>query len=419
MEIKITDFDHKGRGFGRYEGKSIFLNGGIIGDTVQAQIIESKKKFDIANITSIVEESKDRVASKCPYSTNCGGCDFLEYKYSMQKKWKREKVFANMQKIGGISQKVEETLGMENPFYYRNHIQLKVVDGKLGYYSKNSKELVEIKRCIIAEKEINEVIPILNNWKGLKSVDEIIIRQNHFGELMIILITKNEVKKINNLLSELLNFKLNSLFVNYRQNPRFRFGKTFKKIYGKDYIEDELFNLKYRLSPESFFQVNRTQTEKLYGTAMEYMDVQKNDVIMDLYSGIGSISLLMTDAKEVVGVEVVDAAVENARMNAKLNGKDNARFIAGRVEDAIDNLIAEGTKFNKIMLDPPRSGVDESVLEKIKELGPDKIVYISCNPSTQARDLKLLDGYVVEKIQPVDMFCNTVHVESVVLMSRK
>lgn len=418
MEIKITDFDHKGRGFGRYEGKSVFLDGGVIDDIVQAEIIESKKKFDIAKITKIIKESKDRVASKCPYSKNCGGCDFLEYRYDLQTKWKKEKVSSDMEKIGEVYQKVEETIEMQNPYYYRNQIQLKVIDGKLGYYSKNSKSSVEIKKCIIAEEQINKTIPILLNWSGLKSVEEIIIRQNYLGELMIILITKNDVKKINNLLNELLNLKLNSLFVNYRKNQKFRFGKEFKKIYGKDYLEDELFGLKFRLSPESFFQVNRTQTEKLYKTAIDYMDVKENDIIMDLYSGIGSISLLMAKAKEVVGVEVVEAAVKNARINAEINEINNTRFIAGKVENVIDKLINEGTKFNKIMLDPPRAGVEESVLEKIKELKPQRIVYISCNPTTQARDLKILKDYKIEKIQPVDMFCNTVHVECVVLMSK-
>lgn len=418
MEIKIIDFDHKGRGFGRYDGKSVFLDGGVIGDTVSFEVVESKKKFDVAKILDIVEESEDRVVSKCPYSKKCGGCDFLEYKYSMQKKWKRDNVSATMNKIGGIDTKVENTIGMENPFYYRNHIQLKVVDGKLGYFSKNSKTLVEVKRCIIAEKEINRAIEVLKNWKGLRSVDEIVIRQNKKAELMIVLITKNEVKKVNGLLSELLDLNLKSLFINYRKNERFRFGREFKKIYGEDYIEDELFGLKFRLSPESFFQVNRTQTEKLYNTAIEYMEIKPDDVIMDLYSGIGSISLLMTDAKEVVGVEVVEAAVENARQNSELNNKHNTRFIAGRVEDTIDSLIKEGTKFNKIMLDPPRAGVDETVIEKINEIMPERIVYISCNPSTQARDLKLFKGYKIEKIQPVDMFCNSVHCESVVLMTR-
>ncbi|MBL7575440.1 23S rRNA (uracil1939-C5)-methyltransferase [Peptoniphilus asaccharolyticus DSM 20463] len=418
MDVKIIDFDHKGRGFGRYEGKSLFLDGGVIGDTVSFEVTESKKKFDIGRITEIIEPSIDRVESKCPYSKKCGGCDFLEYKYSMQKKWKRDNVSATMQKIGGVDTKVEPTIGMENPFYYRNHIQLKVEDGKLGYYAKNSNTLVEVKRCLIAEKEMNKAIDVLRNWKDLKSVDEIVVRQNNVSELMIVLITKTEVKKVNGLLSELLDLNLKSLFINYRKNSRFRFGREFKKVYGEDYIEDELCGFKFRLSAESFFQVNRIQTEKLYKTAVNYMEIKPDDVVMDLYSGIGSISLLMTGAKEVVGVEVVGAAVENARQNSELNGKYNTRFIAGKVEDVIDKLVEEGTRFNKIMLDPPRAGVDESVIEKINELQPERIVYVSCNPSTQAKDLKLFKDYKVEKIQPVDMFCNSVHCECICQLSR-
>lgn len=418
MEIKVTDFDYKGRGFGRYNNKSVFLDGGIIGDTVEFEIVNSKHNFDIGHILKIKEQSKYRVESKCPYSSSCGGCDFLEYQYSEQKKWKTAKVENDMKKIGEINQKVEPILGSDNQYFYRNNIQLKVVDGKLGYYKKNSRDIVAIDRCIIAEEEINKAIEILKKWNGLNTVEEIVIRQNNKGELMIVLITKNEVKKINNLLNSLLELKLNSLFVNYRKNAKYRFGRDFKKIYGEDYLEDEILGIKLKLSPESFLQINRKQTEKLYSTAIEFMDIKPDDVIMDLYSGIGSISLLMNKAKKVVGVEVIEAAVDNARNNAELNMSKNTTFICGKVEDVIDKLVDEGTNFNKVMLDPPRAGVDEKVLTKINELNPERIVYISCNSSTQARDLKILKDYEIEKIQPVDMFINNVHVESIALLER-
>lgn len=420
MELKIIDFDYKGRGVAKQEKKTIFLNGGIIGDTVEAKITEDKKKFSVAEVTKILEYSKDRVPSKCRYSKDCGGCDFLEYKYNKQLEWKKKKVHSDISRIGGIETEIFDTAAMKNPYYYRNNIQLKVKDGKLGYYKKNSKELVEIEECIIAKKEINKVIQILKNWKGLSSVDTISLRENHLGQVMMVLITDREIKKLNSLLAEVIDGNI-SVFENKNTNKKFRFGKNFKKLYGEDYLEDEISKMKFKLSPRSFFQVNLEQTEVLYKTALDYLELNEADRVLDLYCGIGTITLLAAKrVKEIVGVEIVEDAIEDARKNAELNNINNARFICGKSEDVIEKLTEEKLKFNKVILDPPRTGLDESVINTLLKIKPEKISYVSCNTSTQARDLKLLqEEYRVVKVQPVDMFCNSVHVESVVLLSRE
>lgn len=421
MKLKIIDFDYKGRGFAKDEGKAYFLDGGVIGDKVLASIKEEKKKYTIAKIDKILEPSEDRVESKCKYSSLCGGCDFLSYKYSKQLNWKKNKVETDLNRIGQLDVKVDQIFGMENPYNYRNNIQLKVKDGKLGYYIKNSRNLIPVDKCIIAEEEINKAINILKDWKGLSSINDIIIRENYKKELMIILVTKNKVSKINNLLGKLLDINLVSLYENINKNPRFRFGKEFNKLYGKDYLIDKLFDFQFKVSPSSFFQVNRLQTEKLYKLAVEGLDLKKEDIVLDLYCGIGTISMLAAKgSKEVIGVEISEKAIEDARFNQELNKVENTRFIAGKSEDIIEKLIEEENIIpNKVILDPPRSGIDEKLVNKLLELKVEKIAYVSCNSSTQARDLKLLkEAYKIDKVYAVDMFCNSVHVETIALLSK-
>ncbi len=420
MKLEITDFDYKGRGVAKKDGKIYFVEGAVIGDTVEATLTYKKKKFTLARTQKILNKSKNRIAPKCPYFENCGGCDFLNYKYAEQLKWKKDKVNQDFRRIGSLDVEVEKIYGMENPLAYRNNIQLKVKDGKLGYFGKNSKDLVPVKHCLIAEDEINKAIEILSCWKGLSSCDEIILRQNYKNQLSIVLVTKDRVKYTNNLLNELLELNLNSLFENINTG-KLRFGEKFNKIYGEDYIKDKLMNFEFKLSPSSFFQVNRTQAEKLYKLALDYLEINKEDKILDLYCGVGTISLnAAKNAKAVCGVEISEEAVENARENAAENKITNAYFAAGKSEDIIEKLTQE-EKFipDKIILDPPRAGLDSSLIDILNHMKVKKISYISCNSSTQARDLKLLSkSYKIEKAYAVDLFCHSVHVETVALLSK-
>lgn len=422
VELEIIDFDYKGNGVAKYDGRVVFLDGGIIGDKVLAKLTDEKKSFYKGKVLKIIEKSKDRVKSNCPYSHRCGGCDFLEYKYNKQLEWKEEKVQNDLLRIGGVDAKINNIIGMENPYYYRNNVQLQVRDEKMGFFEKNSKNIVEIDNCLIAKEEINNVIKLLKNWKGLRSVKTISIRENYKKEIMIVFITEEKVQKLKSILSDLIDLKVVSIFENINKKSKYRFSNKFNKLYGEDYFIDKIADLEFKLSKESFFQVNPYQVEKLYKAALDNLDINKDDIIFDLYCGIGTISLMAAkEAKEVIGVEVVEKAVEDARVNAELNKIDNVRFIAGKSELIIERLIEEEKIIpNKIILDPPRAGIEESLVEKILEIKPEKIAYISCNPSTQARDIALLkDQYKIDFVQPVDMFSNTVHIECVIGMQRK
>ncbi|WBW49463.1 23S rRNA (uracil(1939)-C(5))-methyltransferase RlmD [Peptoniphilus equinus] len=419
MDIKITDYDHRGRGFGRVDGKSVFIEGPVVlGDTVRGHLRESKKNFDVVVADEIITPSIHRVHAKCPYFYQCGGCDMQNLLYRRQLEFKRDKVQRALYHIGGEVLSVRDTLGIKEPYFYRNHIQLKVRDGILGYYGKGTKDVVPIRHCAIAEPAINTVIPILARWNGLNSVEEVILRANYKGEVMVVLITPNHITKLNNVLSSLLDTAMVSLYSNVRKNSKFRYGKDFVKLYGVDRLEEQLGGHTFYLSPASFFQVNRKSTENLYKTAVALMDVQQEDAILDLYSGIGTLSLLMHNAKSVTGVEIVSAAVDDARENAAAAGYDNLHFISGAVEDTIDALIDRDQGVNKVMVDPPRGGLKASVVAKLNELQAERIVYISCNPATQARDIALLKGYSVTEVVPVDMFCHSVHSESIALLEK-
>lgn len=422
VELKIIDFDYKGNGVAKYDGRIVFLDGGIIGDKVLAKLTQEKKSFYKGRVIKTLEKSKNRVESKCPYSKKCGGCDFLEYDYNDQLNWKEGKVKNDLLRIGGVNPKIESILGMENPYNYRNNIQLQVRDEKIGFFEKNSKSIVQIDSCIVAKEGINEVIKLLKDWKGLRSVKTISIRENYKKEIMIVFITEEKVQKLKSILSELIDLNVVSIFENVNKKSKYRFSENFNKLYGEDYFIDKIGELEFKLSPESFFQVNPYQVEKLYKTALDNLDINSEDTIFDLYCGIGTLSLMAAkNAKEVIGVEIVESAVDDARVNAELNKIENAIFIAGKSEIIMEKLVEDEKIIpNKVILDPPRAGIDESLVEKILEIKPEKIAYISCNPSTQARDIALLkDDYKIEFVKPVDMFSNTVHVENVVILVRK
>lgn len=420
-KIEITDFDFKGNGMGRLDGKPVFLDGGIIGDSVLCNLYQDKKSFYKGRVLRVIDYSKDRIKSKCPYSDVCGGCDFLEYPYNKQLIWKEEKVYNDLKRIAGIVKRDYHILGNESEYNYRNNIQLHVKNKVAGFYKKNSNEIVKVDSCLMVKPEINEAIEIIQSWNGLDSVNTVSIRSNYKGELMVVLVTKDGIRKENNLLSKLMDLNLVAVFENINKNSKYRFSNKFRKIYGKDYMIDKIGDFKFKLSPKSFFQVNPYQVEKLYNIAIDGLEIKKDDKIFDLYCGIGTLSLMAAGkGAEVIGVEIVEDAIADARENAVLNGID-VRFIAGKSEDIMENII-DNEEFlpNKVILDPPRGGVDEKLINKLIEIRPERISYISCNPSTQARDLSILESfYNIKTVQPVDMFSNTVHIENVVILDRK
>lgn len=417
----IVDFDYKGRGITKKDGAAVFLNGGIIGDYVKYEVIKQKKNFYEGKILSIEKKSAQRKKSPCKYSTHCGGCDFLEYPYHLQREWKEKLVANQIQRIGKIDHSIEHLVESPQRTHYRNHMQFQVENGKIGLYRKNSNQLIEIDHCLMQSKNSNQVLQILKNWKKIRHIKLVGIRSNEKDEIMLILVAKQTLPKINDILPKLLDAGVVSIYENINSSNRYHYSKNFTKIFGKEQLEEQLMNLKFELSPASFYQVNRQATERLYQKALELLSPSKDDILYDLYCGIGTISLSAASiVKEVIGVEIVPEAIENARVNAQKNHIENARFIAGSAEKIIPKLWEEeGILPDCVIVDPPRSGLDVQLIEFLKENPVDKMVYISCNPSTQARDINLLKGtYEVNTIVPVDLFPNTAHVETVALLSK-
>lgn len=440
IEGEIIDFTHEGNGVLKVDNYTVFVTGGIIGDKVTVRIVEIKKNFSIGSIINIIEPSTDRVLLDFELTESKGGIPFIEYEYEKQLEWKRDKVKKDIIKIAGITDfKINNTIGMDYPYGYRNHVQIPVGEKKgksiLGFFEISSNDIVDMESTILLPKVGNKILKLIRNWiekhkikpydkkKKTGIIRHIGIRVNKDNEVMVIVVTGNnnlpfkeeliEILKNNNVISIYQNINILKSSITY--------GKDYIKIYGDYKLVDYIGEYKFYLSPKSFFQVNRIQVEVLYNKAIEYLNINENDIIYDLYCGIGTISLFIAPyAKNVYGIEIVKEAIEDAKENAKFNNILNAEFIPGKAEEILPRLMKKGTLGNKVVLDPPRRGCEKEVLEAIITMSPERIVYVSCNSTTMARDVKYLveNGYKVVEVQPVDMFPHTAHVECVVLMSR-
>lgn len=417
---EIIDFDFKGLGMAKVEGLPVFLDGGVIGDEVEFLITKKKKNFCKGKILKIIKKSKDRVNSPCPYFKDCGGCDFLNYSDDKELKWKEEDTNKNLEKIAGLDIKVGEVIDSPEKTHYRNNMQFQVRKGVIGLYSKNSKDIVAIKSCMMQGEKANEVLQIMWQYKKLRDLKRIGIRTNYRGDVLLILVTRDGEVEIKDVLPDLIDAGVKSIYLNYYGGDKFHYSREFEKIYGEDFIEEKLLDINYKISPESFFQINRMATEKLYKKAIEYLEPRAEDKIYDLYCGVGSISLSVAKSgAQVIGIEIVDRAVDDARTNAE-NNSIQARFVKGAAEEAIEKLWEEEKiSPNKIIVDPPRKGLEEKLVDFLKKNPVERLVYISCNPATQARDLKSLkEVYRVEKVALVNLFPNTAHLESVALLKK-
>lgn len=436
VEGEIIDFTHEGDGVLKVDNLAIFVPKGIIGDKVKVKIIEKKKNYAIGSIVNLIEPSLDRVKDSIEESH--GGLPLIDYKYEKQLKWKENKVKIDVEKITGLTNIiVNKTLGMNEPYRYRNHVQIPIgnKDGKtiLGFFEKDSKKIVDMKGSILQPEEGDKILEIIRSWidkyhiepNSKESSKDIIkhigLRFNYKNQIMVIIVTSSDNLINKRELVEALTTKANGVVSIYHNINKGRnsatYGQKYIKIYGEDYIEDYIGNYKFKISPNSFFQVNRIQAEILYNKTIDYLELKKEDIVFDLYCGIGTISLYIADkAKRVYGVETVKEAINDAKKNAVLNNISNAEFIVGKAEDIFPKLLKKGVKGNKVVVDPPRKGCEKEVLEAIANLSPERVVYVSCNPSTMARDIKYLieNGYGVKEIQPIDMFPHTAHVESIV-----
>ena len=446
IELDITGMTHEGLGVGKIDGFAVFVHGAIDGERVRAKIIKVLKSYAVARVIEFIKSSPHRIEPFCPVYKRCGGCSLQHMSYEKTLEFKRQVVTDNLTRIGGLSDvKVNEALGMESPLNYRNKAQYPIGMGKegpvAGFFARRSHEIIDAPVCGIQHplsdkakdivigfaKALN--IPVYDESTGAGLIRHVVTKTAFgTGEIMVIIVAiKPEIPKINKLIYRLKRDipGLASIILNI--NPKrgnVVLGDKNITLYGKDTIEDILGGLIFEISPLSFYQVNSVQTEVLYKKAIEYAGLSGNETVYDLYCGIGTITLFAASkARLVIGVEVVPEAIEAANRNALKNNITNTEFYTGDVEEVFPKLFAEGKKADVVFIDPPRKGCEETLLKTLVDMSPDRIVYVSCNPSTLARDLKYLcgkdAGYEVKEVQPVDMFPWTGHVETVVLMSRK
>lgn len=444
--FNIEALGYEGEGIAKIEGYPVFIPGALIGEKVKVIITKVKKNFAYGNLLEILEESDKRRIPDCRSYNVCGGCTAQHLSYEEQLDFKFSRVKDCIRKIGGLDDSiVKYPIGMENVYRYRNKVQFPVgmVNGKLsiGFFSEKSHEIIDMDTCLLQDEESEQIIAIIRKWmndysimpakndgkffkKGL--IRHIVVRRAfNTNEIMVILVTTNkEIPYIEKLI-ETLNSKncaIRSIVQNINdKDTNLVMGEKCITLWGADYICDYIGKYKFNISPLSFFQVNPVQTEVLYNKALEYADLNGDEVVFDAYCGTGTISLFLSQkAKMVYGVEIISQAIDNAKVNAEINNVKNAQFYVGKSEEIIPQLIKDGIIPDVIVVDPPRKGCDSKLLDALGKAKPRRIVYVSCDPSTLARDLKYLEshGYKTQEIQPVDMFPMTKHIENVAFLTK-
>ncbi|HHX22858.1 MAG TPA: 23S rRNA (uracil(1939)-C(5))-methyltransferase RlmD [Thermoanaerobacterales bacterium] len=441
-EVFIEKMAHEGQGIGKINGKTIFVEEAIFSEKCLVEIVKVKKNYVIGKVVKIIKASPNRINPICLSAADCGGCGLQHMNYEAQLSFKTEKVRDSLKRIGHIDVEVLNTIGMKEPWYYRNKSQFPVgvIDGHgiLGFYKKRSHEIVDVGNCLIQQQTNNEVLSVLKEWitkHNIPLYDEarhqgllrhVVTRTAYkTGEIMVILVANGRDIPQRKELIELLKSKINgfkSLILNVNtKKTNVILGEENITIFGRPYIYDYISEIKFRLSPQSFFQVNPIQVEVLYNKVLEYAELTGSETVVDLYCGLGTITLFLAKkAKKVYGIEVVSEAIADARVNAQINNIYNVEFIEGAAEKIMPDMVKKGIKPDIIVVDPPRRGCHERTLEAITTVYPTKVIYVSCNPATLARDLRYLEdrGFKTIKVQPVDMFPQTHHVECVTLMSR-
>ena len=476
FELEITDLGSTGEGIGKIDGYTLFVKDALIGDKVRVKVMKTKKNYGYARMLEIIEPSEYRVESECPVARQCGGCQLQHCSYEKQLSWKEEKVANCLRRIGGVpvyteekyrkyknaeeQQNAENTaesktpvimepiLRMDKPVHYRNKAQFPVgydKDGNpvAGFYAGRTHSIIPQTDCLIqheCNKQIVETVLEFMKKYNVTAYDEkknrgivrhILTRVGKAtGEVMVCLVINAKKLPHSEEFVEMIkncgiNLEIKSITVNInRENTNVILGEKVETLYGQSYIEDYIGDIKYRISPLSFYQVNPEQTKKLYQTALEFADIKEGEVVWDLYCGIGTISLFMArEAAKVCGVEIVPQAIEDAKQNAKLNNITNAEFFVGAAEDVVPTQYEKSggrLRADVVTLDPPRKGCDEKLLDTVVKMAPSRIIYVSCDPGTLARDVKVLTdkGYEVKRVRACDMFGGSFHVETVVLLSQ-
>lgn len=439
-DVTFEDLTHEGAGVAKIEGFPIFVENALPDEKAKIKVIGIKKGFAFGKLVEIYEESKNRIVAPCPIYSQCGGCQLQHVSYEGQLDFKGkqvEQVLARIGKLDLTKVKVHQTLGMKNPWNYRNKAQVPVGEREgglvAGFYQKRSHDIIDMERCLIQQAENDEIVQYVKTIceeYGIRAYNE----EKHKGwlrhimvryglvtkELMVVFVTKSaDFPHKNEILSKITEqFPQIKSVVQNINNKRTNviFGDETKVLWGEEYIYDKIGDIKFAISARSFYQVNPEQTKVLYDKALEYAKLTGEESVIDAYCGIGTISLFLAQkAKKVFGVEIVPEAIEDAKRNAELNGIENAEFAVGEAEVVIPEWYKEGNAADVIVVDPPRKGCDEALLKTILDMKPKRVVYVSCNPGTLARDLQVLEqgGYEPVEVQPVDMFPHTTHIECV------
>lgn len=464
LEVEIKDMSESGEGIGKVDGYTLFVKDALIGDVVKAGLTKVKKNYAFARVAEIVKPSDSRINPPCQFHRQCGGCQIMAMSYDAQLKYKANKVKNDLIRIGGFDESFIESIsepiiGMENPYRYRNKAQYPIglsKDGKIiaGFYAGRTHSIIANTNCYLGVEENQQILETVISYMeecGVRPYDEetckgvvrhVLIRKGFTtGEIMVcVVINADSLKSSDILVNRLKEIDgMTSICINInKKNTNVILGDKCVTLWGTDTITDYIGDVKFKISPLSFFQVNPVQTKKLYEKALEYAggddsdsdEVSDNEYegisgknVWDLYCGIGTISLFLAKkAGHVTGVEIVPPAIDDAKENAKINGIDNAEFYVGAAEDLAPELLKKGNIPEVIVVDPPRKGCDEKLLDTILSVKPSKVVYVSCDPATLSRDLKILcesGMYELKKVCPVDQFPNSVHVETVVLLGRK
>lgn len=466
VTVEIEDIGVGGEGIGKAEGVTLFIKDALPGDVVTASVMKLKKTYGYARLLEIMTPSPYRVQPKCPISRKCGGCQIQALSYEEQLRYKQKKIRNNLVRIGGFEEKSvdawlqQPVIGMENPYRYRNKAQFPIGTDKegnpvAGFYAGRTHCIIPVEDCYLGVKENREILDILLTFmkeKNISAYDEktgtglvrhVLIRYGFTtGEFMVCLVINGRKLPFSEVLVERLAAIPGMTSISFNINTEKTnviLGDKVETLWGKPYITDYIGDIRYQISPLSFFQVNPVQTERLYQTALSYAGLTGRETVWDMYCGIGTISLFLArKAKQVYGVEIVPQAISDARENARLNGITNAEFFVGKAEEVLPEFYKrKGAETERndgasaamdkkmlhpdvIVVDPPRKGCEESLLETMVKMAPERIVYVSCDSATLARDLKYLcgRGYEVKKMRGVDQFCQTVHVETVVLLSK-
>ena len=424
-----------------HEGMPVFVPGLLPGESADVRIVKAEKRYAFGRMESAPSPvSPDRRKPDCASWPRCGGCSCRHISYRTTLEAKRQQVEDCFRRIAGIDTEVLPVLGMDSPFGYRNKTSLPAggtaEQPVLGFYAPRSHAVIPASSCPNAMPPANDLAAAFAGWMKMFHVEpyredtrrglirHLVIRVNRKGESMVTVAANGgTLPHARELTDALVPLGTVSLWLNEnRADTNVILSEKYHLIYGKETLTDTLCGLKFELSPASFFQVNPQQTEKLYGTAVDFAALKPSDLLCDVYCGAGTITLTMArHCREAVGIEIVPAAVENARQNAISNGVGNVSFRAGKAEELLPRMVAEGLRPDVIVVDPPRKGLDPAVIHTMAQAGPVRLVYVSCNPATLARDAGLLreEGYLVRRVQPVDMFCWTSGVETVVLLSRE